>query len=49
MNSYKKTIMALGIALVLIPQIGNALDEDGVAITGALKTVIQILSCQIKY
>jgi len=39
MNTYKKTIMTLSIAFVIVPQISKALDTDGVAITGALKTM----------
>jgi hypothetical protein len=39
MNAYKKTILALGIALTIVPQISNALDTSGIAITGALKTM----------
>ncbi len=31
--------MTLGIALVTIPQISNALDTNGIAITGSLKTL----------
>src|SRR5437868_2675629 len=39
MNTNQTIMIALGIALIIIPQMSTALDTDGIAITGALKTV----------